>query len=147
MTSKNNRPIEILLVEDDLEDVRLMVEGLKQMTMRYNLSFAHDGIEAIDFLRRRGKFSAAQRPDIILLDLNMPCKDGREVLVEIKQDPDLKLIPVVVLTTSADEDDLRHSYFAGANSFVTKPADLVQFMKVVKAIEDFWFSISTLPGR
>jgi two-component system, chemotaxis family, response regulator Rcp1 len=124
-----------------------MVKGLTQMTMRYNLNFAHDGIEAMDFLRRQGKFTAAQRPDIILLDLNMPRKDGREALAEIKQDLDLKLIPVVVLTTSADEDDLRHSYDAGANSFVTKPADLQQFMNVVKAIEKFWFGISTLPGR
>jgi two-component system, chemotaxis family, response regulator Rcp1 len=124
-----------------------MVEGLKQMTMRYNLSFAHNGIEAMDFLRRQGKFPAAPRPDIILLDLNMPCKDGREVLAEIKRAPGLKTIPVIVLTTSADEDDLRHSYDSGANSFVTKPADLQQFMNVVKAIEDFWFVISTLPGR
>ena len=95
----------------------------------------------------RGSFPQRRGPDIILLDLNMPCKDGREVLAEIKQDPDLKLIPVVVFTTSADEDDLRHSYDSGANSFVTKPADLQQFMNVVKAIEDFWFGISTLPGR
>jgi two-component system response regulator len=115
--------------------------------MCYNLNFAHDGIEAMAFLRRHGKSSASPRPDIILLDLNMPCKDGREVLAEIKQDRDLKLIPVVVLTTSADEDDLRRSYGAGANSYVTKPADLRQFMNVVKAIEDFWFGISTLPGR
>lgn len=117
------------------------------MTTRYNLNFAHDGVEAMDFLRRKGKYLAAQRPDIILLDLNMPCKDGREVLAEIKKDPDLKRIPVVVLTTSADEDDLRHSYDAGANSYVTKPSDLQQFMDVVKATEDFWFGISTLPGR
>jgi CheY-like chemotaxis protein len=124
-----------------------MVEALKQTTMSYNLNFARDGIEAIAFLRRHGKSSAAPRPDIILLDLNMPCKDGREVLAEIKQDLDLKLIPVVVLTTSADEDDLRRSYDSGANSYVTKPTDLQQFMNVVKAIEDFWFGISTLPGR
>jgi two-component system, chemotaxis family, response regulator Rcp1 len=124
-----------------------MVEGLKQMKMRYNLSFAHNGIEAMEFLRRQGGFPTAPHPDIILLDLNMPRKDGREVLAEIKQHPDLKLIPVIVLITSADEDDLRHSYDSGANSFVTKPADLQQFMNVVKAIEDFWFVISTLPGR
>ena len=147
MVFQSSRIIEILLVDDDLEDIRLMVEGLKQMTTSYNLNFAHDGMEALDFLRRQGKFPAAPRPDIILLDLNMPRKDGREVLAEIKQDLDLKVIPVVVLTTSADEDDLRNSYHSGANSFVTKPADLQQFMNVVKAIEDFWFGISTLPGR
>jgi len=147
MKLPKSRIIEILLVDDDLEDIRLMVEGLKQMTMCYNLNFAHDGIEAMDCLRRQGKFLTAQRPDIILLDLNMPCKDGREVLAEIKRDADLKTIPVIVLSTSADEDDLRHSYGSGANSFVTKPADLQQFMDVVKAIEDFWFGISTLPGQ
>ncbi len=124
-----------------------MVEALSQMTMRYNLNFAHDGIEALDFLHRRGKFSAARRPDVILLDLNMPRMDGREVLAEIKQDHDLKLIPVVVLTTSADEDDLRQCYDSGVNSFVTKPPDLQQFMNVIKAIEEFWFGITKLPGH
>jgi two-component system, chemotaxis family, response regulator Rcp1 len=147
MTFQNGRVIDILLVDDDLEDLRLMVEALKQTTMCYNLHFAHDGVEAMAFLRRQGKFAAAPRPDIILLDLNMPCKDGREVLAEVKQDRDLKLIPVVVLTTSADEEDIRHSFGLHANSYVTKPADLQQFKFVVKAIEDFWFGISTLPCR
>jgi two-component system, chemotaxis family, response regulator Rcp1 len=147
MKTRNHRTIEILLVEDDLDDIRLLVEGLKQTTMCYNLSFAHDGIEAMAFLRRLGKFADATRPDIILLDLNMPRKDGREVLAEIKQDPDLKLIPVVVLTTSADEDDLRHMYDLHANSYVTKPTDLQQFMTVVKLIEDFWLGVVRLPAR
>ena len=146
MTSKNNRPIEILLVEDDLEDVRLMVEGLKQMTMRYNLSFAHDGIEAIDFLRRRGKFSAAQRPDIILLDLNMPCKDGREVLMEIKEDDNLKNIPVVVLTTSAAEEDIMRSYSLHANAFISKPVDFDRFIEVIRQINKFYLKLVQLPN-
>ena len=146
MKLQNNRIIEILLVDDDLEDIRLMVEGLKQMTTRYNLHFAHDGIEALNFLRRQGKFPAAQRPDIILLDLNMPRKDGREVLFEIKHDTHLRHIPVVVLTTSADEEDVLRSYDLHANCYVTKPVDLSQFMKVVSSIEDFWFTVVKLPA-
>jgi two-component system, chemotaxis family, response regulator Rcp1 len=147
MKNHNTKIIEILLVEDDPEDTRLMVGALKQTTMRYNLNFASDGIEAMAYLRRQEKFAAAPRPDIIILDLNMPRKDGREVLAEIKKDPELKLIPVVVLTTSADQGDLRECYNSAANSYVTKPADLQQFKNVIKAIEDFWFGISTLPGR
>ena len=145
MKTQDSRIIEILLVDDDLEDIRLMVEGLKQMTTRYNLNFAHDGIEAMDFLRRQGKFPAAQRPDIILLDLNMPCKDGREVLAEIKQDENLKRIPVVVLTTSRAEEDVVRSYNLHANAYVTKPVDLVQFLEVIRTIEAFWLAVVTLP--
>jgi two-component system, chemotaxis family, response regulator Rcp1 len=113
--------------------------------MHTNLSFARDGIEALAFLRRQGKFGAAPRPDIIFLDLNMPRKDGREVLSEIKQDPDLRHIPVVVLTTSADEEDVLRSYHLHANCYVTKPVDLQQFMKVVSSIENFWFTVVKLP--
>jgi CheY-like chemotaxis protein len=137
--------IEILLVDDDPGDVRLTVEALKQTKMHTNLSFARDGFEALAILRRQGKFAAAPCPDIILLDLNMPRKDGREVLGEIKEDPDLKHIPVVVLTTSADEEDILRSYNLHANCYVTKPVDLRQFMKVVSSIEDFWFTVVKLP--
>lgn len=115
--------------------------------MLTNLSFARDGVEALAFLRRQGKFAEAPRPDIIFLDLNMPRKDGREVLAEIKEEPELKNIPVVVLTTSADEEDILRSYNLHANCFVTKPVDLKQFMKVVGSIEDFWFTVVKLPGR
>jgi two-component system, chemotaxis family, response regulator Rcp1 len=142
----NAHMIEILLVDDDLGDVRLTVEALKQTKMLTNLSFARDGVEALASLRRQGKYAAVPRPDIILLDLNMPRKDGREVLSEIKEDPDLKQIPVVVLTTSADEEDVLRSYDLHANCYVTKPVDLAQFMKVVTAIEDFWFTVVKLPG-
>jgi CheY-like chemotaxis protein len=137
--------IEILLVEDDPGDVLLTVEALKQTKMHTNLSFARDGVEALAFLRREGKFAAAARPDIIFLDLNMPRKDGREVLGEIKLDPCLRLIPVVVLTTSADEEDILRSYNLHANCYVTKPVDLQQFMKVVSSIESFWFTVVKLP--
>ena len=147
MNLQTSRIIEILLVDDDLEDIRLMVQALKRMTMYYHLNFAHDGIEALAFLRRQGKFTAAPWPDIILLDLNMPRKEGREVLAEIKEDSDLKRIPVVVLTTSADEEDIMRSYNLHANCYVTKPVDLQQFMKVVSSIESFWFTIVKLPSR
>ncbi len=146
-TRMNANMIEILLVDDDPGDVRLTVEALKQTKMHTNLSFARDGIEALAFLRRQGKFAAAPCPDIILLDLNMPRMDGREVLGEIKQDPDLKHIPVVVLTTSADEEDILRSYNLHANCYVTKPVDLQQFMKVVSSIENFWFTVVKLPVR
>lgn len=139
--------IEILLVDDDAGDVRLTMEALKTMKMHTNLNIVSDGIEALAFLRREGKFNAMPRPDIIFLDLNMPRKDGREVLSEIKADADLKQIPVVVLTTSADEEDVLRSYKLHANCYVTKPVDLQQFMKVVTAIEDFWFTIVKLPAR
>ncbi len=141
----NPNMIEILLVDDDPGDVRLTVEALKQTKMHTNLSFARDGIEALAFLRRQGKFADAPCPDIIFLDLNMPRKDGREVLSEIKQDPDLRQIPVVVLTTSADEEDIMRSYHLHANCYVTKPVDLQQFMKVVSSIESFWFTVVKLP--
>jgi two-component system, chemotaxis family, response regulator Rcp1 len=144
-THKSADMIEILLVDDDAGDVRLTVEALKQTKMHINLSFARDGFEALAFLRREGKHAAAPCPDIILLDLNMPRMDGRELLGEIKQDPLLQRIPVVVLTTSADEEDILRSYHLHANCYVTKPVDLQQFMKVVGAIESFWFTIVKLP--
>jgi CheY-like chemotaxis protein len=146
MTTRTNaNMIEILLVDDDPGDVRLTVEALKQSKMHINLSFARDGIEALACLRRQGKFTAAPCPDIILLDLNMPRMDGREVLAEIKVDPVLKHIPVVVLTTSAAEEDIVRSYNLHANCYVTKPVDLQQFMKVVSSIQDFWFTVVKLP--
>jgi CheY-like chemotaxis protein len=138
--------IEILLVDDDLGDVRLTVEALKQTKMHINLSFARDGIEALAFLRRQGPYTAAPCPDIILLDLNMPRMDGRETLAAIKHDPDLQQIPVVILTTSDDEEDILRSYHLHANCYVTKPVDLEQFVKVVRSIEAFWFTVVRLPN-
>ena len=141
------RPIEILLVEDNPGDVRLTIEGLNEGKVRNNLHVARDGVEALAFLRRDGQFADAVRPDLILLDLNLPRKDGREVLSDIKSDPDLKTIPVVVLTTSRAEQDVLHSYELQANCYITKPVDLEQFITVVKSIEDFWLTIVTLPRR
>ena len=139
------RPIEILLVEDNPADVRLTVEILKETKVRNTLTVAADGVEALDLLRRTGRYTHATRPDLILLDLNLPRKDGREVLAEIKTDPDLKRIPVVILTSSKAEEDIFKSYNLYANCYVTKPVDLEQFVKVVKSIENFWLTIVTLP--
>ncbi len=147
MTPPGGRPIEILLVEDNPGDVRLTVEGLNEGKVRNNLHVAKDGVEALAFLRRQGQFKDAVRPDLILLDLNLPRKDGREVLSEIKADPQLKTIPVVVLTTSRAEQDVLHSYQLQANCYITKPVDLEQFITVVKSIEDFWLTIVTLPSK
>ena len=145
MTRPNGRPIEILLVEDNPGDVRLTVEGLNEGKVRNNLHVARDGVEALAFLRRQAQFADAVRPDLILLDLNLPRKDGREVLAEIKSDADLKTIPVVVLTTSRAEQDVLNSYQLQANCYITKPVDLEQFITVVRSIEDFWLTIVTLP--
>jgi two-component system, chemotaxis family, response regulator Rcp1 len=145
MTRPVGRPIEILLVEDNPGDVRLTIEGLKEGKVRNNLHVARDGVEALEFLRREGPFAGAVRPDLILLDLNLPRKDGREVLFDIKSDPNLKTIPVVVLTTSRAEQDVLHSYQLQANCYITKPVDLEQFITVVRSIEDFWLTIVTLP--
>ncbi|MBI2911413.1 MAG: response regulator [Chloroflexi bacterium] len=139
------RPIEILLVEDNPGDVRLTREALKEGKVRNRMSVARDGAEAMAFLRQEGEYADAPRPHLILLDLNLPGKDGREVLEEIKADPDLMRIPIVVLTTSRAEQDILRSYELHANCYVTKPVDLDQFIKVVQAIEDFWLSIVTLP--
>jgi CheY-like chemotaxis protein len=140
-----DRPVEILLVEDNPGDVRLTIEALRESNVRNTLSVARDGVEALAFLRRTGKFSNAVRPDLVLLDLNLPRMDGREVLREIKSDPELRTIPVVVLTTSRAEDDIQRSYELQANCYIAKPVDLDQFIAVVKSIEDFWLTIVTLP--
>jgi chemotaxis family two-component system response regulator Rcp1 len=141
------RPIEILLVEDNPGDVRLTIESLKESKVRNNLHVAPDGVQAMEFLRREGQHAGAVRPDLILLDLNLPRMDGREVLAEIKSDAGLKIIPVVVLTTSRAEQDVLRSYELQANCYITKPVDLEQFITVVKSIEDFWFTIVTLPHQ
>ena len=138
-------PIEILLVEDSAGDVRLTKEALRDAKVRNNLHVACDGMEATAFLRRQGKYANAPRPDLILLDLNLPKKGGREVLEEIKLDPSLKTIPVVILTTSAAEEDILRSYQLHANCYITKPVELDQFLKVVKAIDNFWLAIVKLP--
>ena len=142
-----SRPVEILLVEDNPADVRLTREALNSDRLWNRLSVARDGVEAMAYLRREGRFAAAALPDLILLDLNLPRKDGREVLAEIKADPRLMRIPVVVLTTSDAEDDILKTYGLHANCYITKPADLRQFMKVLKSIEDFWLAIVKLPPR
>lgn len=138
-------PIEILLIEDNPGDVRLTIEGLKEAKVYNNLHVARDGIEALSFLRREGPHSDAPRPDLILLDLNLPRKDGREVLAEIKRDEALKRIPVIVLTTSQDEEDIFKTYDLHANCYITKPLDFEQFMHVVQSVEDFWLSVVTFP--
>jgi two-component system, chemotaxis family, response regulator Rcp1 len=138
-------PIDILLVEDNPGDVRLTVEALKEGKVRNRLSVVEDGVEALAFLRQEGKYADAPRPDVILLDLNLPRKDGRVVLAEIKADEGLRRIPVVVLTTSSSEQDILRSYDLHANCYITKPVDLEQFIEVVKGIEDFWLTIVKLP--
>lgn len=138
-------PVEILLVEDNPGDVRLTREALKEGKVYNNLHWARDGVEALEFLRRQGKHAGAPRPDIILLDLNLPKKDGREVLAVIKNDADLKQIPVVVLTTSEAEEDVLKSYALHANCYVTKPVDLEKFIQVVQSIDRFWLTVVTLP--
>ncbi|MCF6157117.1 MAG: response regulator [wastewater metagenome] len=143
---KSMKLIEILLVEDSPGDVRLTQEALKESKVRNNLHVATDGVEAMDFLYRKGTHTNAPRPDLILLDLNLPKKDGREVLAEIKLDETLKNIPVVILTISKAEEDILRSYGLHANCYITKPIDFHQFIMVVKAIENFWFTIVTLPG-
>ena len=139
------RPIEILLVEDNPGDVRLAIEALRQSKVRNNLHVARDGVEAVAFLRRDGPHAGAPRPDLMLLDLNLPRRDGREVLADIKADPELHTIPVVILTTSGAEQDVLRSYELQANCYITKPVDLDQFITVVRSIEDFWLTIVTLP--
>jgi CheY-like chemotaxis protein len=138
-------PVEILLVEDNPGDVRLTQEALKEGKVYNNLHWAKDGVEALEFLKQQGKHAKAPRPDIILLDLNLPKKDGREVLAMIKKDSDLKHIPVVVLTTSEAEEDVLKSYELHANCYVTKPVDLEKFIHVVQSIDRFWLTVVTLP--
>lgn len=140
-------PIDILLVEDNPGDVRLTQEVLKTSKVRNHLMVASNGQEALSCLRKQGKYANAPRADLILLDLNLPVMDGREVLEKIKEDPDLKRIPVVILTTSKAEEDIVKSYNLHANCYVTKPVDLDQFVKVVKSLEDFWLCIVKLPDQ
>lgn len=142
---KHGKPIEILLVEDNPGDVRLTREALRDAKVRNNMHVVSDGVEAMRFLHREGEHAAAERPDVILLDLNLPKMDGREVLAAVKSDPGLKRIPIVVLTTSAAETDIIQAYDLHANCYITKPVDLDQFVEVVKSIEDFWFEIVKLP--
>jgi two-component system, chemotaxis family, response regulator Rcp1 len=137
-------PIEILLVEDNPGDARLTREALRDAKVRNNLHVAPDGVEALAFLRRQGKHATAPKPDLILLDLNLPKKDGREVLEEVKGDEQLRHIPIVILTTSQAERDIAESYRLRANAYVTKPVDLEQFLKVVQSIEHFWLEIVKL---
>jgi chemotaxis family two-component system response regulator Rcp1 len=138
-------PVEILLVEDNPGDERLTREALKEGKVYNNLHWVKDGVEAMEFLYRRGKYKDAPRPDIILLDLNLPKKDGREVLQEIKADDALRRIPVVVLTTSKAEEDVLKTYDLHANCYVTKPVDLEKFIVVVRSIDVFWLTVVTLP--
>lgn len=138
-------PIEVLMFEDNPDDVILTQEALIETKMHINLNVVQDGVEGLKYLRRQGKYADALRPDLILLDLNLPKKDGREVLAEIKADDSLKLIPVVILTTSAAEEDIIKAYSLHANCYITKPVDLNQFIRVVKTIEDFWITIVRLP--
>lgn len=139
------RAVEILLVEDNPGDVRLTLEALRENRLHNNLHVVEDGEEAMAFLRRESGYADVPRPDLILLDLNLPKKDGREVLAEIKEDPNLKRIPVVILTTSLAEEDVFSMYDLYANCYVTKPVDLEQFIKVVRTIEEFWVTIVKLP--
>lgn len=139
------RPVKILLVEDNPGDIRLTKEALKEGKVLNDLYIAQDGIEAMAFLHREGAFADMPRPDLILLDLNLPKKDGHEVLADIKSDPDLKSIPVVILTTSSSDEDVLKTYELHANCYITKPVDLEQFITVVQSVEDFWFAIVRLP--
>jgi len=139
------QPLEVLLVEDSPGDVRLTKEALKDAKVHINLHVVRDGIDAMAFLMREGEYATALRPDLILLDLNLPKKDGREVLREIKENPELKSIPVVILTTSASEADILRSYLLHANCYITKPVNLDGFLTVVKSIDSFWLSVVKLP--
>lgn len=140
------RPVEFLLAEDNPGDVRLTKEALRESKISNNLNVVPDGVEAMAFLRREEKYADAPRPDVILLDLNLPKKDGREVLAEVKADPSLRLIPVVIITSSEAEQDVLKTYELYANCYVTKPVDLEQFIKVIQSIETFWLTIVTLPS-
>ena len=147
MTGPGGRPIEILMIEDSVDDVELTREALKEAKILNNLQVAEDGEQGLARLRRVDGYQEAPRPDLILLDLNMPRMDGRELLAQIKVDEELAHIPVVVLTTSKAEEDVLRSYKLHANCYITKPVDFEQFLKIVEAIEDFWFSVVRLPNR
>lgn len=142
------KPIEVLLVEDNAGDIRLTQEAFDEGKVRLNLSVVRNGVEAMAFLRKEGGFAGAARPDLVLLDLNLPKKDGREVLRDMKNDPQLLRMPVVVLTTSESYEDVLGTYGLHANCYITKPVDMDQFIKVVKLIEEFWFVVAKIPdGR
>ncbi len=145
--NQNSRAVDLLLVEDNPGDIRLTEEALKDGPVKVNLSVAKDGVEAVDFLMRRGEFKDAPRPDLILLDLNLPRKNGREVLLEIKANPSLRQIPVVVMTTSRSEQDIERAYELNANCYITKPIELEDFLGVVHSIEDFWLTKAMLPAK
>ena len=140
-----HRPVQILLVDDDPVDVRLTQEALREGKVFASIESVFDGVEAMAYLRREGPYGKARKPDLILLDLNMPRKDGREVLSEIKSDPALRHIPVVILTTSSADQDVIKTYDLGANAYVVKPVDLDQLVTIVQKIEEFWFTIVKLP--
>lgn len=147
MSTAQTRPIQILLVEDSPSDARLAITALKQARVANNLHHVEDGVQAMEFVRRQGQYQNAPRPDLILLDLNLPRKDGREVLAELKAEPDYATIPVVVLTTSNAEKDILRSYQLHANCYVTKPVNFERFLECVRSIEEFWLSVVILPGK
>jgi two-component system, chemotaxis family, response regulator Rcp1 len=147
MNISDARPIEILLVEDSPSDAKLTLEALEAGKIANNLNHVIDGVEAMDYLRQRGKHSKAKRPDLIMLDLNLPRMDGRDVLKELKSDTLLKTIPIIVLTTSRADKDILQSYELNANCYITKPVDFPSFIDVVKSIEQFWLTVVTLPPK
>ncbi len=147
MEGSRTEPVEILLVEDNVRDARLAYETLKDSKIHNNLYHVEDGVEAMRFLRRQGGYVGAPVPDLILLDLNLPRKDGREVLAEVKEDPKLRIIPVVVMTSSEAERDLVRTYGLHANAYVVKPIDMDDFVEVVQAVKDFWLTIVKLPPK
>jgi CheY-like chemotaxis protein len=147
MSTEEIKPIEVLLVEDDPGDVVLITEAFEDNKVNNRLAVVQDGVEALQYLRREPPFEDATEPDLVLLDLNLPRKDGREVLAEVKADPDLRRIPVVVLTTSKAEEDILRSYDLHANAYVTKPVDFDRFIEVVRQIDEFFVSVVKLPSR
>ena len=147
MSQSQGRPIEILLVEDNPADVRLTLETMKEVKVANRINVVTDGEQATEFLQRRGEHRDAPRPDLVILDLNLPRKDGREVLADIKADPNLRRIPVVILTTSTRDEDIFTAYDLAANCYINKPVDLDEFNKIVQSIENFWLTIVKLPDR
>jgi CheY-like chemotaxis protein len=147
MNISETKPIEILLVEDSPSDTALTIEALKAGKIANNLNHVEDGVEAMDYLKRRGKYARAVRPDLVMLDLNLPRKDGREVLKEMKSDLTLKAIPVIVLTTSSSDRDVLQSYELNANCYIIKPVDFEHFIEVVRSVENFWLTVVTLPPQ
>ena len=148
MTNEHiGKPIEVLLVEDDPGDVELTMEVLNRSKLKVSINVVNDGVKAIEYMQSKGEYAGSEKPDLILLDLNLPRKDGREVLEEIKRDDELKLIPVVILTTSDADEDIARTYATGASCYVTKPVGLAEFNKVVESISEFWFTVVKLPPK